>query len=105
MHETHGTFAIFPSTSKDHEGQYSVMNDETGQVRHFPTVQQCRQYIGVEESPGPKWHAVPLDDSGKPLADAATVAAGDEQAAKEAARSWFHFIGVYRIKEIRITPQ
>jgi len=55
MLERHGTFTIARETAKGHEDLYNVMNDVTGHVRWFPTLQQCRQYIGVERSPGPHW--------------------------------------------------
>jgi len=105
MTEQHGNIVISESTSEEHKGQYDVMNLDTGHVRWFDTIEQCRQFIGVEEAPGPKWEAVPVDDSGQPMADAATVTADGEAAAKEAARSWFHFIGVFRIKDIRVSPK
>lgn len=101
MQEQHGDFVIMESTAED--GQFSVMNDSTGQIRRFATVAACRQFIGVEETPGPKWEAVPLGADGKPLADVATVTGNDEDAAREAAHSWFHFIGVFGIKDIQVT--
>ncbi len=104
MLEQHGTFVIMASTAEGHEGEYSVMNDVTGHIRRFKTVQQCRQFIGVEPKTGPLWEATPLDDHGKPMHDAAVVSAKDEAAAKEVGRSWFHFIGVFRIKDIQVTP-
>ena len=103
MQETHGDFVISEATSEEHKGMYDVMNMSTGHVRWFDTVELCRQFIGVAESPGPRWDAVPLDENGRPLADAATVSADDEESAKEAARSWFHFVGVFRIKDITVT--
>ena len=104
MLEQHGTYTIARETSKGHEDQYNVMNDVTGHVRWFPTIQECRQFIGVEPKTGPLWEVTPLDDHGKPMHDAAVVSATDEASAKEAGRSWFHFIGVFRIKDIQVTP-
>ena len=104
MLEQHGNFTHRQATAKDHEDMYKVMNDVTGHVRWFPTIQQCRQFIGVEPPTGPLWEATPLDENGKPMHAAAVVSAKDEAAAKEAGRSWFHFIGVFRIKDIQVTP-
>jgi hypothetical protein len=103
MSEQHGDFVISEATSEEHQGQFDVMNMATGHVRWFDTVEKCRQFIGAEDAPGLKWEAVPLDEDGKPLADAATVTADDEESAKEAGRSWFHFTGVYRIKDVKVT--
>ena len=105
MLERHGTFIIAEATAPEYKGQYNVMNEMTGHVRWFPTVQQCRQFIGVEPPTGPLWEAIPLDEDGKPMHDAAVVSAADEASAKEAGRSWFHFIGVFRIKDVRVSPR
>lgn len=103
--EQHGDFVISESTAPEHPGEYDVMNLATGHVRWFATVAECRQFIGLEESPGPKWEATPLDEDGKPMAEPAIVTAEDEDSAKEAGRSWFHFIGVFRIKDVRVKQQ
>jgi len=104
MLERHGDFSIMASQADGFEGQYAVMNVVNGQVRRFATIEACRQYIGVERSPGPHWDAVPLGADGKPMHEAAVVTAADEAVAKEAGRDWFHFIGVFHIKDIQVRP-
>jgi hypothetical protein len=38
------------------------------------------------------------------MAAATVLSAPDEAAAKRAARDWFHFTGVFRIKDMQVTP-
>jgi hypothetical protein len=104
MFETHGKFTIGDSKAEDHDEPYAVMNTENGQVRWFDTLEQCRQFIGVEEAPGPKWSATPLDPDGNAIQAPAIVTAPDEAAAKEAGRSWFLFTGLFRVKEVHVKP-
>lgn len=104
MLERHGDFSIMASQTPEGEGQYAVTNVVTGQMRHFETLEACREYLGVARGRGPHWDVVPLDESGKPLHEPAVIAAADEAAAKVGGRDWFHFIGVFHIKDLRVKP-
>ena len=104
MQEVHGNFTIMDGEAEGHDEPYAVMNDENGQVRWFNTVEQCRQFIGVEEAPGPKWSATPLDQDGNSIYAPTIVAAPDEASAKEAGRSWFIFIGLFRTRMVHVVP-
>jgi hypothetical protein len=101
MLERHGNITIAAGKVP---GQYAVTHAVTGQVRHFESVEECRKFIGVEKAPGPRWDVVPLDEHGQPMAAATVLSAPDEAAAKRAARDWFHFTGVFRIKDMQVTP-
>ena len=104
MVERHGDFSIMASQAEGFEGQYTVVNVVNGQMRHFDTIEACREYIGVAKSRDPQWDAVPLDAAGKPLHEPAVIAAANETAAKVVGRDWFHFIGVFHIKDVHVTP-
>ena len=105
MTEIHGKYHIMESTADGHEGEFAVMNTENGQVRRFPTVEQCRQFLGLEEAPGPKWIATSMDEDGNAIHEPVTVTADDEQAASAAGKSWFQFIGVFRTKGVHVVPK
>ena len=87
MVERHGDFSIMASQTEGFEGQYTVVNVVKGQVRHFETIEACREYIGVAGSHGPQWDAVPLDSAGKPLHEPAVIAAANERRQRKSAET------------------
>jgi len=104
MLERHGDFSIMARGASGSPGQYAVTHVVTGQMRHFETLEACREYLGVARGHGPHWDVVPLDAAGKPLHEPAVIAAADEAAAKAGGRDWFHFIGVFHIKDLQVKP-